>query len=511
MGYISHPQHLESNFMKPNATFSPVSLRYIATLRGNKPKKTGTEFTYAEIACAAPEKLICLAASNPEGRFYGFVADDTARRSAEMQATQRGTFNVIFMTGAPSEILARLKNGSSLPPMLDYLCCDESAKALTAAERAALFELAQQRLNAGGLFTTSYRAYDQKDGAMRFLVNELAPEMNEAQQQGFLNELKQLGTKHLAGDLALADKLDKAIIDKTPQKFFALFDGTPAKSATFDTLVAAAMHGMSYAGDACLALNYVELAVPANAQNLVISCRAHPLYEPIKDLALDRTLRSDIWVKEPAQKSASPAELFGGFAYGLAVPRDQIRAAFAAQGKVIDLSGPLYIKILDLMATMPLGVGDILAHPEGKNENPDKIIEALQVLVACGVAMPMRGALTTTNSSDISQPRLVGSFNRYLDKTCLSDQDVLFASQVAGYGIAIPAREAFVIQALNRGGLNESVTALMPELRRIANTPASMSIIKAQEPTAELAHALILNVAGEYLPQWYAYALLEAA
>lgn len=511
MGYMNHTQPLEHFLMKPNATLSPISLRYIAALRGNKPKKTGTEFTYAEIACAAPEKLICLAASNPEGRFYGFVANDAARRNAETLATQRGTFNIIFMTGSPSEILARLNNGSSLPPMLDYLCCDENSAGLNAAERAALFDLAQKRLNPSGLFVTCYRAYDREDGALRFLIQELAPEMNEAQKQEFLQEIKTLGATYLAKHPDIAAKLDKAIATKAPQDFFALFGGEKVTSGAFDTLIAASTHDMSYGGDAHLAFNYVELAVPQAAQDLIVSCRTHPFYEPIKDLALDRSMRTDIWVKEPAQKSAATAELFGGFAYGLTVSREQIPATYQAQGKTIDLSGALYTKIIDLMTVLPLGVGDVMSHPAGLGEQPAKILEVLQVLVACGLALPMRGALTSTNVGTTAKPRLVGSFNRFLDKTSLSDTDVMFASQVAGCGVTLPARDAFVIQALNRGGLNNSVSALMPELRRIANTSTSLSIFNAKEPTAEMAHAMILDIVGESLPQWYAYALLEAA
>ncbi len=147
MGNIDQTQRLRKLAMQPHSTFSPVSLRYIAALRGNKPKRTGTAFAYADAACSAPANLICLAASNPEGRFYGFVADETVRRAAEEQATHRGVFNTVFLVGTPSQMLARLAGGSSLPPMLDYLCCDESLSALPAGERTALFDLAQKRLN----------------------------------------------------------------------------------------------------------------------------------------------------------------------------------------------------------------------------------------------------------------------------------------------------------------------------------------------------------------------------
>ena len=497
--------------MKTQPAFSPVSLRYIAALRGIKPKRTGQGFAYAEVACRDAEKLICLAASNPEGRFYGFVADEKARRASEEAATQRGTFNIVFLVGAPSEILARLANGSSLPPMLDYLCCDESETALSAAERTALFDLANKRLNANGLLTTSYRAYDSEDGALRYLVRTLAPEMNDDQKQEFLAEIKRLGTTYLAQHSDVTARLNDAIIKGTPQSFFASYAEGAATSGTIDTMLAMGERGMAYAGDATLTSNYVELAIPAEAQELVVSCRDSVLYEPIKDFALNRTVRSDIWVKAPVEHSVNAAELFGGFAYGITMPRDQIATSYAAQGKAIDLSAPLYAKLIDLMSILPIGVGDVLAHPAGQGEKPEQILEALQILVACGIALPMRGQTSSTNNSSVAQPRLVGNFNRYLDKTDLTGENVWMASQVIGCGVSLSAREAFVMQALNRAGLNNSVSALMPELRRIAGTSVSMSIIQADEPTAEMAHVLICDVIETSLPQWYAYALLEAA
>jgi hypothetical protein len=496
-----------SKQMKPLSTFSPVSLRYIAALRGNRPKPVGKEFTYAQAACADPENLICLAASNPEGRFYGLVADEAARRGAETAAVQRGVFNTVFLVGKPSEILARIANGASLPPMLDFLCCDESTGPLDAAERTALFDLAEKRLIPGGQFVTSYQAYANRDGALRFLVSELAPEMNADQKQEFLTELKRLGTTFLSAHPDVAAKLNDAIAKGAPESFYAAYPA-PSSSGAFDTLLAMGSRGLAYAGDANLLSNYVELAVPTEAQALVVSCRDHFLFEPIKDLALDRTLRTDIWVKTPVT-GGNTAELFGGFAYGITMAREDVPSVFAARGKAIDLSSPLYVKLIDLMTLLPIGIGDFLNHPSGAGESAAKVVEALQILVACGIATPMRGQRTPMHNENVAQPRFVGSFNRYLDKTALSGADVCLASQVMGCGITVSGREALVMQALNRAGLNDSVSALMPELRRLA-TSGGVSPVKG-DPTAEGAQALVRNVVSKSLPQWFAYAILEAA
>ena len=113
----------------------------------------------------------------------------------------------------------------------------------------------------------------------------------------------------------------------------------------------------------------------------------------------------DSWVKQPAERSIASAELFGGFAYGITVPREEIPASFKAQGKDIDLSSSLYLKLIDLMAVMPIGIGDFLLHPSGQDEKPSKIVEALQVLVACGIASPMRGVHGPVKHASVAQPR----------------------------------------------------------------------------------------------------------
>ena len=492
--------------MKPTSLFSPVMLRYVAALRGHKPKKTGTEFSYGEMNCQDTENLICLAASNPEGRFYGFVAHEQARQSGEAQAAQRGIFNTVFVVGSATQIAERVRSGSTIPPMLDYLCCDESATALSDADRASLYELADKRLNPGGLFVSRYRAYDNEEGALRFLTRELAPEMNDEQKKEFLTELKRLGSRLLSRRADLASRLNDAIVKAAPDAFFASLGEGAAPSRAFDTLVAMGSRGLAYAGDANLTSNYVELVVPVEAQPLVVGCRNHVLYEPIKDLALDRTVRNDIWVRSPFDMSAEPAQLFGGFAYGITMPRNSVPPAIAAQGKAIDLSSPLYTKLIDLMTLLPLGIGDFLSHDSGKGEDPSQIMEALQVLVACGIAAPMRGKLAPTRTGNMTQPRFVGSFNRFVDKTAVGGGDVLLASPIMGCGVAVSAREALVMQALNRAGLSNSVSALLPELRRLAGTAAAQG-----EATSDEAVKMVRDVVDQALPQWYAYGLLEAA
>lgn len=498
--------------LQPHIASSPVSLSYVAALRGVKPRRPGEAFTYAEIYCRDPGMLICLAASNPEGRFYGLVADAALRDNAQAQARIRHVDNVAFLAATPAAILADMKKGAAPLPQLHYLHCDESEQKLDPAARTALFDLAQRQMAPGGLFHYVYRAYEGHDGHLRFLVREFAPEMTPAQAEVFLTELTQMGSQYFHRHPGVLAGINAAALKHMPDHFFAAYDEGEARSATFETIVALRPRGFAYAGDGEIAANYVELSLPPSAQDTVIKCHGNPLYEPIKDYALDRPVRSDIWCRMPARQTASPAERFGGFAYGIIKAREDIPAIYKARGKDIDLTPPLFTKLIELMTLMPVTVGDFLAHPLGKEFKPQDVVEAIQVLVACGLAQPMRGVQQANDVTSITQPRLVGGFNQYLGEMPVTGSEVWMASPVAGNALLLSPRDALVLQALARAGLANSVSALLPELQRLAKNPSQAArVMDVTEPTAEMAHHMIEEVVKKSIVQWYAYGVLEAA
>ena len=493
------------------ATFSPVSLSYVAALRGVKPRRPGDAFTYAQAECKTPDLLIGLAASNPEGRFFGLIGDPVAAAEAAKSARQRQVDNVMFICASPREAAARFaKEGDALPP-LDFLACDESEKALAPLDREALFDLAHKALQPGGLLAYSYAAYAQDDGHLRFLVREVAPEMNVGQSNVFLDEIKKLGGFFLKSRPEVAAKLEQAIAKKVPDDFFSLFDQGEARSATFNTLVALRPRGFTYVGDSHIPANYIELSVPAEAQDIIIACQKNPLYEPLKDFALNRTVRRDIWCRHPAQGGRSVGELFGGFAYGIALAADQVPSEIAVEGKTVSLEEPLYKKLVELLSLTPAGIGDFLAQPGNEGFSSDDVVAALQVLVAVGLAKPMRGARESDRLGSLAQPRLAGTFNQYLDKTSVMGAELPFASPVMGDVIAVSARDALVMQALDRAGLANAASALLPELQRLATGAGAVTAVGENAPTAESARRMVEDSVSKSIIRWYAYGLLEAA
>jgi hypothetical protein len=309
-----------------------------------------------------------------------------------------------------------------------------------------------------------------------------------------------------------ASNLEQAIAARMPDQFFAGYDAEKANSGSFDTIVALRPRGFTYAGDADIGKNYIDLAAPVSAHRIILDCRNNHLYEPLKDFALDRQERCDIWCRQPTPQTADLSELFGNFVYGITFPRKDVPRQVQTEGNPVDLAAPLFSKLIDLMTLMPLSVGDFLAHAEGKNFTPSDVVNAIRILAACGIARPMRGHYHSATRADLAQPRLVGAFNQYLDKTSITGAKVSLASPVAGSAVTVSARDALVMQALNRAGLANCVSVLLPELQRLAKDPASAAgVMDAATPTLETASNMIKDTVAQSAVQWYAYGLLAAA
>lgn len=479
----------------------PATISYIAALRGVKPRPPTDPFAWASFACTGGEHLICLAASNPNGTFFGLMNSEGDVRTASAMATERNVRNVHFTT-SPSD----------LPP-LDIMTCHETAMPLSSAERDAFANLAARTLKPGGACVWLYQAYATPDDTLRFLVSELSPDMTVEQAREFLHELKALGPTYFANHPFAAAALDRAIAAGSPDEFFATcLGGTAPHSGTLTAMEAMLPRGFAFAGDARIAANYMEMATPLSAHSVLDACRNHLLFEPIKDFAMQRLTRADIWVRLPVEQTEDPAALFGGFVFGLASSPAETLPSFAMVGdQRISLTTEPYASLLGIMALLPASIGDFLSHKDTQGAAPGDIIAALQTLVACGLVIPMRAGYRGSTKGGINRPRWALPYNSFLDNASITTPRVALASAIVGAPVTLSAREALVLQAVNRVGLEDSASALLLELARVAANPAlAAQIMDVAEPTSDVARDMIRNTVQQSLIRWLSYGLLAA-
>ncbi len=487
----------------PSSSFdlSPVRLSYVAALRGVAPRDPLASFSYAQVALSDLEAFLCLAASNPEGRFFGIVKDSRTALDASALADRRRVPNAFFS-----------ESQAFLPEKLDYLVAETPASFLQEEQRDALFSLAEKKLAPGGLFSYRFKAYATAEEILSFLVAEFAPELSDGQKVEFLEETQTLGTAFFEKAPDAAKALAAAIQEKKPERFFDVVRATSPRSGAFEAMAGLLPRGFAFVGDADIGANYLEMAAPSQTHALLEKCKDHLLYEPIKDFVLRRLVRNDVWAKLPAEQTAGGPALFGRFTFGLALPQEQIPARIEVGKKEIDLSAPPFSNLISLMALLPLGIGDFLQHSSGKSSAPEAALNAIQLLVAAGVAQPMRAHFKGRVSARATAPGWTTGFNAYFKEAAMEKPVVRLASPIVGGSVDLSVREALVLQALCRVGLTNISGSLQPTLKEmVASNPAlAAQVTDSTQLTDEVIHNLVTNVLEKNMVRWYAYGLLAA-
>ncbi len=481
---------------------SPVNLRYVAALRGIVPANSGTPFTYVQTGAFDPEDLICLALSNPEGRFLGILESPLAAKKAQEIANKRKITNLSF--GDPA---------SQPPSEIDFLCHDAPQKMLSQEERGALFDQAEKHLAQGGLFCLRYKTALTEDSLLQYLIAEYVPELSGAQTEGFLQELRVLGQNYFSQHPIALTALEKALETKNPESFFENCAATEQPiSGSFETLAGLLPHSFAYAGDANIAANYLELSVPQQAQEPLLKYKKHLLYESFKDFALTRLVRNDVWARMPVNSSVNKPELFNPFTFGITGAKKDVPSQInMLNGKTLDLTAPLFSNLIDLMTKLPLSVGDFIAHPTGKTFSGDDVLASIQILVAAGIAQPMRARYEGRQEKKATLVPTQG-INDFLNTMEIKTPLVRIASPVVGSAVTLSARNALVLQAISRVGLDLSAGALFLELEALSkqNPALASKIMDAAEPSHEMADTILRSVIDEEIKRWYAYGLMAA-
>ncbi|MEJ0061973.1 MAG: methyltransferase regulatory domain-containing protein [Alphaproteobacteria bacterium] len=498
--------------MQQHIDLGPVEISYAAALRGVRPKGSSQSFRYIRAGRMDADEMLCLAASNPEGEFL-FI-DENASQAAEAQRRARDLHlaNAEFIGMSLAKLEDALAAGTHFIAAADYFCVDLSYDVADNASYA--HQLAGSLVRPGGLFVIRYAPFASARDSLHFMTAEFAPELKPSQHTEFLHELKQLGHAYFAQHPEDSAALDNALGAQNPEKFLNEFAvATKPQSRTIATLASMVPQKFAFVGDARFSANYLEMMVPKPSQEILYSLRGHLLYEVIKDFSAAHAFRTDIWIRQPGDFTGDLAQLYGNFFYGLTDMTGPVPETIMAGGQSLDLSAPILAALLKFMHVMPLTVGDFLDHPDGREFKPLDVVMAVQMLVACGIAAPMRGSFAGLGQIDYRYPRLAGLFNQQLRAEPLHGMSATLASTVAGRPVKLELPEALVLQAVGRVGFEESAGALMTELQRVAGNPAQARLVFpfALTPEHHFAESMIRRVCERNIVNWYALGVLDAA
>jgi hypothetical protein len=450
-------------------------------LRGVRPRLPKEGFTYAEIGCGTAERLILLAACNPEGVFFGFDSDIEKLTKAATKAEQLDIKNVTFSQATAISLKNAVEQGIIGNKCFDYLVYDEINNAAL-EPLSTLRECLQSLLRDNGVFAYRYKTYNDKN-ADELLFQSLTRHILASEPSGgeaLAKEWRNLCTLYFIAHNDQANAFDSALAQGQGIEWLrkeTSKDTSPSK--TIQTQDHFSGHKLTFLGSARLSANYLELSAPEVSHQSLEAKRLHPLYEAIKDLATGNQERIDLWGCEPLVRNDNLITLFGGFTFGTTESTETIARTVKFQGKSISFAGPLYDGIVSLASVMPVTMGDLVHHETLQSIDQVTLLNSLQLLVACGILSPMRSSYD--GGIDIDNPKLSGNYNQSMRQTVLDLADYAFASTVVGRPVIFNGMNSLVLQTMDKGGLSQMAALLGDEFIRLAEHPY-LRPLKLNEP-----------------------------
>ncbi|QQR68561.1 MAG: hypothetical protein IPI58_06860 [Alphaproteobacteria bacterium] len=488
----------------------PVTLSYAAALRGARPRLPGESFHYAVFGAAHARAMGLLAASNPEGVLWSVGPGAGAALAQENLANLRG------LDCPLDDVAERLRTGKLELPLLDYAVLDLSQNEMDVSVLAEVFASITFLLAPGGLLALRYTPFDpdtSADAPLEAVAGRLAVDATTPQARlELLADIDVLGGTRMTNTARVA--LNKALADKNADAFLARYAASPkAESSTAE--IAEGLRGVDlvFLGNADVAANYLELTAPAAMHHVLARLATHPACEIVKDMAMGTPLRCDLWSRQP-QMTANPVPRFGGFAFGVVRPVEDIPESLVFPGGRIDLSSDMFRQMIAELAAAPMTIGDYLQHKGISDEEEVKnILSVLQILIAVGVVEPMRAPFSGVLPTDPSWPKLEGPYNIRLRSISGGGMPFPVASIVRGRPILLPGITATILKAVDQGGISEAGARLSQLIEKHGlGTDPSLAALDAGDNEARLTASwrLVERFCNDDLPFLVTYGVLQA-
>jgi hypothetical protein len=430
---------------------SPQRLRF-AALAGGAQTRQGRPLRYLELGFGQGLSLNIHAAACP-GEYWGVDFNPAHAAQAREMADSFGSDARIF--DLSFEELARRQDDL---PDFDVIVLHGIWSWISEEAREAIVELARRKLSVGGLFYISYNCPPGWAPAtpLRHLLN-LHAEVAGSDAQGlvgkidaalnFAQKVVDSDALYFKANPAVGERLKQLTQQNRAYLAHEFFNRSWQPSPFSEVAGQLGAAKLEFAASAHL-LDQVDVINFTLAGRQLLSEISHPvLRQSVRDYLINQQFRRDIFVKglRPLPLSARRDGLMAQrFVLG-ALPQYVSMKMTGPLGEV-DLHQDLYGPVLEALACeshRPKSFKDVLEHPSWRAQDPDLLMQCLQVLISMGVVHPVQ------HEADVEAARSrCQALNAHLCHRARDSGDVEFlASPVTGAGVPVGRIDQLFLQA----------------------------------------------------------------
>jgi len=464
-GYITDVAYTTHYYKELN----PHLLGYVAALNGYPPRALDGGFDYCELGCGSGLTTNVLAAANPRGRFVAVDFNPEHVGEARALAEAGALENVTFL----EQDFAAL--GDSALPDFDFIALHGVYTWVSPEVRAQIRAFIDSKLRPGGIVYLSYNVLPGWAGIaplremMSAYAGGMAVDSLEKARLGlkYLRFLCDREAPYFAAYPGAKRHLEE--LEKRELRYVAHEYLNQHWEPLYFAEVARALReiGLEFAGSLPVSLNYRDLCLPENVQDIFATAPDRYTFEIHKDFVRNDRFRRDVWVRPTAPSRTLGPEDFKGIRFGTMVAREQIAMEAAVPAGQVRLEGTLFPVLIELLtAEGPQALDTLLENPALAGYSSDEVLRALQRLVVTGQFQPAArpGPPETAPDGDL---KAASALNRALLERGIAERGAAVqASEVFGGGFNLAFPEALMLLAIDQVGFGGAVEWAEQELER---------------------------------------------
>jgi SAM-dependent methyltransferase len=383
-GYVTEIPYSINHFPE----MAPAHLNLALLHLGLAAPALEDDFTYLELGFGQGLGLNLLAATHPQGQFFGNDFMPAHVRAAQRLATFGGLDNLTLFEDSFVELLER-----PLPPM-DYIVLHGVYSWVNPENRVVIVHLLRKLLKPGGVVYVSYNCLP--GWSAKAPLQRLMCEFAQRQASGTVLE-----RFHAARDLLKTlDESEAAFFTNNAPARSALRNITQASDAYLlhefapqgwspfyhtDVAQHLAAADLGFVGSARLFNNFPAYSLPPKTRVLLETTADAGLRELLRDFAMQTQLRRDIFVRGARQLPASEVgQRMGALRLALLRPLASCALTCQTPGGELHLDEDICAPILQCLATAPQELDSLTQLAALSRFEPARCEAQIEILVCLG-------------------------------------------------------------------------------------------------------------------------------
>lgn len=486
---------------------APTFLNFACVINGVVAPEPEKPLRYCELGCGRGYGTTLLAAANPNSHFVGIDFNPAHIAEARALAKRAGVENVTFLEMSFGDAAA-----SSRPELADFdiVSLHGVYTWIMPEVKHQILDFVREKLVSGGLVYVSYNCMPgwAPVGPMQRLLKEVG-DRSTRQSVSVIDEgmdlLKKLvdhSSAFIAHNPTIKTRIEK--MGKQDKVYLAhefLNSGWHPIYIT-DAMKDFATAKTTYVGSASIAENRVDLSAPRDLIPVIRNAPDVAMQELLKDYAINKQFRRDIYIKGPQRLNArEQRQKLGEMVFAKTQMSDVVPEKFQLPIGELKPKPEIMTELMKNIGATPMTGNDILAAAEKAGlKEPDAVLYLL-LLVNSGTLLPARKDYATVDRKPSQQLNAT-----IMEMSAGADTHRFLASPVLGSAIGAGFIDRIFAQDVSASPKTSDVQAAELAFDRLAK--AGQSFRREGKPIAKDSDSLkeIGNAAGDFrknrLPRW---------